>query len=63
MFSKTYLSCTNGKSLRAIETIEQVIPKLKELNSCTNGKSLRAIETFASKFLQVLRYSSMCENR
>jgi len=42
--------CTNGKSLRAIETLTW--PRLSGNKiSCTNGKSLRAIETFSESVL------------
>ena len=37
--------CTNGKSLRAIETFCKVKENLNFHPSCTSGKSLRAIET------------------
>jgi len=38
--------CTNGKSLRAIETLTITsVLSVAGLKSCTNGKSLRAIET------------------
>ena len=37
--------CTNGKSLRVIETHTIDIYRHKQSRSCTNGKSLRVIET------------------